>query len=344
METEVILILGAESGLANAPIVLAGTTALAVGGIAYGLAQWVADLRSRRTQRIDRRLRDSSSVIEPKLSAQSARASVLKKNGGNGQHQGWIGRVAGAKPVDKLQRILVQADLSWNAARLVVLLALLSTAVMVAGVLLGVGLIGAIFLGMPVVLGPAWYVNRKRKRRIQTLLEQLPDAFDVIGQALRVGQSLATTIGAAAEQIADPLAHEFALVYQEQNMGVPLEEALTNLRNRVDQMDVSFFVSAVQTQRRSGGNLAEVLDNIGEIIRDRTKLKGHIACLTAEGRLSGWLLLALPPVMLIVEFLMNPGYVSKLFVDEMGRMMLMGAAGMQLLGLLMIRKIVNIKL
>ncbi len=183
----------------------------------------------------------------------------------------------------------------------------------------------------------------KRKRRINRLMEQLPDVFELISQALRAGHALASGIHLVSEQMPDPAGTEFARVYQEQNLGIRIEKALKNMADRIDILDFRFFVTAVQIQRQTGGDLAEVLDKIGTVIRDRIHLFGQVKALTAEGRLSGWTLLALPMLVFVAETQVNPDYAGMLIYDETGRMMLFAAIVMQLMGMAMIRKIVNIK-
>jgi tight adherence protein B len=190
---------------------------------------------------------------------------------------------------------------------------------------------------------PLLGLTLKRKRRMNKLVEQLPDVFELMSQALRAGHSLASGIHLVSEQLPDPAGTEFARVFHEQNLGIRVEDALRNMAERVDMLDVRFFVTAVQIQRQTGGDLAEVLDKIGAVIRDRIHLFGQVRALTAEGRLSGWTLLALPIVVFLVELQVNPKYAGMLLYDESGRMMLFGAIVMQLMGMAMIKKIVNIK-
>ena len=193
-------------------------------------------------------------------------------------------------------------------------------------------------VGMPIL-----WLMRKRKKRINKLVEQLPDVFELMGQALRAGHALPSSIQLITEQMPDPIAGEFARVFHEQNLGIKVEEALLNMADRVDQMDVRVVVPAVLIQRQTGGDLAEVLDKIGKVIRDRIQLFGTVQALTAEGRLSGWVLLALPVVVFFVSLVLNPEYSSVLLNTDTGRMMLGTAIAMDLMGLAMIKKIVNIK-
>jgi tight adherence protein B len=186
----------------------------------------------------------------------------------------------------------------------------------------------------------AWW---KRKRRLKKFGAQLPDALELVARALRSGHSLAAGFHLVGEEMSEPLGDEFSRVYEEQNLGIPLEEALENMVSRVPNLDLRFFATAVTIQRQSGGDLAEILDKIGHLVRERFKIWGQVQALTGEGRLSGIVLLALPPVLFIVMYRLNPGYVMMLFDDPMGKQMLAAALVLQALGALVIRKIVNIR-
>ena len=175
------------------------------------------------------------------------------------------------------------------------------------------------------------------------ITNQLPDVFDMMGQALRAGQSLPGAVQVVYEQMPPPISTEFAHVYHEQNLGIRIEDALQSMANRIDSLDVKFFVTAVMIQRQTGGDLAEVLDNISSVIRERIELAGMVRGLTAEGRLSGWVLFALPILVFLAVSQLNPGYSSVLLETSMGKLMLVIAGGMQLMGLALIRWIVNIK-
>ena len=208
---------------------------------------------------------------------------------------------------------------------------------------MGVGMIAAFGCGVAVLLLPLMYINMRRKKRMVNLTNQLPDVFELMSQALRAGHSLGGAIQLVQEQLPPPIATEFALVYQEQNLGMKIEDALLEMADRVDSLDVRFFVTAVLIQRQTGGDLAEVLDKIGSLIRQRIELQGMVRGLTAEGRLSGWVLFALPILVFVATLALNPTYAGGMINDPAGKIMLMVAGGMQLMGLAMIRWIVNIK-
>jgi len=198
---------------------------------------------------------------------------------------------------------------------------------------------------MAIALGslPLLWLLFRRKRRFKSFAKQLPDALELIARALRAGHSLAAGFSLVSEEMAAPIAKEFGRVFEEQNLGISMEDALDNLTDRIPNLDLRFFSTAVILQRQTGGDLSEILDKIGYIVRERFKIWGQVQALTGEGRLSGIVLLALPPALFLAVYRLNPEYVMPLFTDPMGRKMLAGGLIMQLLGALVIRKIVNIK-
>jgi tight adherence protein B len=190
---------------------------------------------------------------------------------------------------------------------------------------------------------PLFWLQMQRKRRFKKFAKQLPDALELISRALRAGHSLAAGFSLAADEMTDPIGTEFGRVFEEQNLGIPMEQALETLTVRMPSLDVRFFATAVVLQRQTGGDLAEILDKIGYLVRERFKIYGQVQALTGEGRLSGIILLALPPLLFLAVYRLNPEYIWPLFVDPMGKKMLAGGAVMQVLGALVIRKIVNIR-
>lgn len=190
---------------------------------------------------------------------------------------------------------------------------------------------------------PLLYIIWKRKRRLQKFSAQLPETLELVSRALKAGHSLPAGIQLVAEQMADPIGPEFARCYEEQNLGIPLEETLEEMTNRVPNVDLRFFATAIILQRKTGGDLSEILDKIGRLIRERFEIFGQIAALTGEGRLSGIVLLALPPVLFITMLKLNYDYIMMLFEDPLGQKMLVGAIVMQLIGAFVIKKIIDIK-
>ncbi len=242
-----------------------------------------------------------------------------------------------------LQRLFEQADTSLTTGKL----AAFSAALAVAGGALAVVLktpaplvpVAGIALG---ALPLGWVLFRRRKR-LKLFAAQLPDALEMLSRALRAGQSLAFGFNMVGNEMGAPIGKEFNRVFEEQNLGIPLEESLSSLGQRIPNLDLKFFITAVLLQRQTGGDLAEILDKIGSLIRDRFRIWGQVQALTGEGRLSGVVLLALPLVLFITVYHFNPKYVSLLFTDPLGRKMLTFAVIMQVIGALVIRKIINIK-
>jgi tight adherence protein B len=190
---------------------------------------------------------------------------------------------------------------------------------------------------------PWLWVYQKRANRLKAFAAQLPDAMELVARALRAGHSLAAGLHVVAEEMPDPIAKEFRRVYEEQNLGIPLEEALKNLCERIPNLDLRFFVTSVAIQRQTGGDLAEILDRIGHVIRERFKILGQVKALTAEGRLSGVVLIAMPIGLFFLMLWMKPDYIRLLWTDPMGIQMSVGAIILVIIGSFAIKKIVDIK-
>jgi tight adherence protein B len=242
-----------------------------------------------------------------------------------------------------VRKYLDQADMTVAPTKLLLIIGGLG----VGGALLWAAVAPMKFLaplvGIALALIPVVFVYFKRKRRLNKFTKQLPDALDLVGRALRAGHALGSGMKMVADESPEPIGSEFRRCFDEQNFGVPLEESLQGLCERIPTLDVRFFVTAVILQRQTGGDLAEILDKIGHLVRERFKIWGAIQALTGEGRLSGIVLLALPPVLFIVMWRLNPGYVMVLFDDPLGNKMLAVGLVMQLLGAIVIKKIIDIK-
>jgi len=242
-----------------------------------------------------------------------------------------------------LQKIFVQADCNIAPSTLFgisLLLALLgTTGVWLAGVAWYLAPIAGIIMFM---IPWVWLVN-KRRVRLKKFAAQLSDALELVARALRAGHSLAAGMHVVAEEMPSPIAEEFNRVYEEQNLGIPIDEALKSMCDRVPNLDLRFFVTSVLIQRQTGGDLSEILDKIGYVIRERYRILGQVQALTAEGRLSGVILLALPFALFILMLYIKPDYVEKLWTHKLGIQMSVGALILQLLGAIVIKKIVNIK-
>jgi tight adherence protein B len=201
----------------------------------------------------------------------------------------------------------------------------------------------ALLLGATGAVAPTAFVAFKRSRRLRAFEKSFPEAIDLLGRAVRAGHAFTTGLEMVATETPEPLAGEFKIAFDEQNFGLPLRDALMNLAARVPIVDVRFFVTALLIHKETGGNLAEILDNLSRVIRERFKLLGEVRIRTAQGRLTAGILIALPPAMILVMRWLNPDYVNQLFTDPLGPYMLAGAALLQVVGSAMLWKIVSIQ-
>jgi len=191
---------------------------------------------------------------------------------------------------------------------------------------------------------PYFWLSFRRSRRFKAFARQMPDAMELIGRALRSGHSLASGLHVVVEEMPEPICTEFSMAYEQQNLGVPLEKALKSMLSRMPNLDLKFFVTAVAIQRQSGGDLAEVLDKIGYVVRERFKIMGQVQALTGEGRISGVVLMALPVGLFFTVYYLSPEYVMLLFTHPTGRKMAAMAIVLQLMGAYSIKKIIDIKI
>jgi tight adherence protein B len=215
------------------------------------------------------------------------------------------------------------------------------------------GYVGASYLlespAMPVGIGiagaaaPILYVMYRRTRRLRAFEKLFPEAIDLLGRAVRAGHAFTTGLEMIAKELPPPVAEEFRVTFEEQNFGLPLKDALLNLAERVPLIDVRFFVIALLIQKETGGNLAEILDNLARVIRERFKILGEVRIKTAQGRLTAAILIGLPPLMMVLMSVLNPSYIKPLFGDVWGHYVLIGGGTMQIIGSTMLWKIVRIE-
>jgi tight adherence protein B len=191
---------------------------------------------------------------------------------------------------------------------------------------------------------PIFYLRLKKKKRVEKFKRQLPEGLDLIARALRAGHAFTSGMELVAEEFDDPLGPEFDKTLDEINFGVSVQDALKSLGSRIDCPDLKYFVVSVIVQRETGGNLAEIIETIARLIRERFRLEGKIKTLTAEGRLSALILSVLPFMIVFALLLLNPGYINSLFKEPVGRVMVGIAAIMMLFGMLMMRRMARMKL
>jgi tight adherence protein B len=242
-----------------------------------------------------------------------------------------------------LQLLIDQCDLKWTVGRVI-----FSTLLLIGvGAALGNWWITPGPLGwIPgLVLGTLPYLHlvQKRARRLRRFTEQLPEAIDLMSRGLRAGQALPATIETIAQECDEPLATVFRRAADEQSFGLPFREAMINISRRVPVADLQFLITAILVQKETGGNLAQILDKASHVIRERVRVAGQLRIRTAQGRLTGWILVGLPFVLFIVMNFLHPGYGRVLFEDPLGRKMVTYATVMLAVGIILVRRIVHVK-
>lgn len=256
----------------------------------------------------------------------------------------WLMRLLTNIPgVHTFDRALKQAGMTMTVGRFLGYTFACAAIGPVLRMLLPISLLVQIVLASAFALLPWLIVRRKRNQRLKQLERQLPDAADIIARALRAGHSFPSALGMLADEMADPLGAEFRIVFDEINFGVSMNTALSNMTERVPLDDLRYFVLAVLIQRESGGNLAEILGNISFIIRERLKLFGKIRALSAEGRLSAWILALLPFVVVALLSVLSPGFIEIFWTDPAAEKLAGLCLGLMTLGILWMRKIIRIR-
>jgi tight adherence protein B len=251
--------------------------------------------------------------------------------------------------ISNLQPFLEQANLKIRAGNILMLCAISAVG------LAGVGFIAAgslppnqalLFAAVGLVLGgflPYSYASYRRTKRFQKFEELFPEAIDTLARAVRAGHAFTTALELIANELSEPVASEFRKLFEEQKFGLPVRDALMNLAERVPLVDVKFFVTAVMLQRETGGNLAEILDNLSYVIRERFKIMRQVRVYTAQGRLTMMLLMGLPPVIVITMLMTSPAFIRPLFADPIGHFLVVAGIVLQTLGYFVIRKIIRIQ-
>jgi tight adherence protein B len=244
----------------------------------------------------------------------------------------------------KIGDFLEQAGLRWAPARLVHLcwLTFLGSTI-VAWLLLPIPQWSGLILGLAASVAPVGWVYFKRKARLKKFESLFPDALEFISRSMRAGHAFSVSLEMIHREFQEPLSGEFRRTFEEHNLGLPIEVALQKLDTRVPSLDVHFFVSAVLLQKRTGGNLAEILDKLAYVIRERFKLRGRIRAVSAHGRMTAGALSGIPVAVAVLMFYTNPGYVTFFFTDDVGVWMMTSAIVLQLIGYLIMKKIVNIE-
>jgi tight adherence protein B len=304
----------------------------------YYAATWLPGYLA--AQRLDRRLHDVSfgaADIDPKDD------STVVKHAAEGPLPGIDKVLAKSGIGTALAGMIDQAGVRTTPSA-IIMISLVAAA--------AVGLVVRMLVSQPIAapaaallaafLPFAWLRQRKAKR-MRRFEEQFPEALDMLSRAIRAGHAFQTAMGMVADELPDPVGPEFKKTFDQQNYGLPLKEALNELSERLKMLDVRFFVTAVLIQRDTGGNLAEILDNLANVVRERFKILRQVRVHTAHGRFTGYVLLALPATLALALSFINPEHMNLLFRERMGQIMLMGAIVMQTIGFLWIRKVIKIE-
>jgi tight adherence protein B len=314
-------------------VVFVVVTGVVIGAF-YGLQQLPGWLAARR---LDRRLREVSRPAGVDLPETPSFITEVKK----GPLPAIDRAMGGAN--SSLATLIEQSGVSTTPSA--VMLAMVLAAV-VSGIVSMLFIAAPIFWIVAAVGGgflPYIWLRYKRGQRMKKFEEQFPEALDLLSRAIRAGHAFQTAMGMVAEELPSPVGIEFKKAFEQQNFGLPLRDVLDQMAERVPLLDVKFFVTAVTIQRETGGNLAEILDNLAHVVRERFKILRQVRVHTAHGRFTGYVLLALPAALAVALTLINPEHMSLLFRERMGQMMILGAIVMQAIGFLWIRKVIQIE-
>jgi tight adherence protein B len=290
---------------------------------------------------LDRRLRDVSGIRVDE-SVSTAEHTVVRR-----ERRGPVPAIdrvlADSAAGGKLKRLIQQAGVDTTPGTVVVA-SLVGGAVgfLLAGMFSTQSLAQVLAAAVGLVLPFAW-LRYKASRRLKRFEEQFPEALDLLSRAIRAGHAFQTAMGMVADELPEPVGPEFKTTFDQQNYGLPLKDALNELAERIGLLDVRFFVTAVLIQRDTGGNLAEILDNLAHVVRERFKILRQVRVHTAHGRFTGYVLLALPAFLACALMLINPEHMSLLFTERMGQMMVLGAVIMQTIGFFWIRQVIKIE-
>jgi tight adherence protein B len=304
----------------------------------FGLA-WLVDRRNARARIIKERLaavqkaperapeEELALLRDEQLSQIPALDSLLRRSA----------------RISDLQKMLAQANISMRAGNFLGISAVSG----VVTTIVAYGLSGRVEVAwIALLVGfilPYSYASIRRNKRFEKFEELFPEAIDTLARAVRAGHAFTTALEMITAEVAEPVSGEFRQLYEEQKFGMPVRDALMNLTDRIPLVDVKFFVTAVMLQRETGGNLAEILDNLSYVIRERFKIQRQVRVYTAQGRLTMALLMGMPPIIVTTMLLLNPTFIRPLFADPIGHTLLVGGITLQTIGYFVIRKIIRIQ-
>ena len=327
--------------MGDIPLSTWGTAALVFLGVALGtmslafLFEWLGERRRQRDV-----LGQLRKFEEGLVNAGVEGTGILRRAASQSRFMADLS--ASVPTLADLHFMLQQAGMSWTVGTFLTITLGTSVGLGLVSFMVFRNLILSILMVIIGAILPYAYVRRRRTRRMNAFEANLPEAIDLLGRAIRAGHPLSSGMKMVADEMQEPISGEFQRTFEEHRFGVPFEDAIQELSDRVDIVDVRILVTAILIQREVGGNLAEVLDNLASVIRARFTIRRQLRVYTAQGRISGYVLAALPIVVGTIIYLLNPDYGIVMFTHSLGRFFLGGALIMQLIGFLWIRKIINI--
>ena len=256
----------------------------------------------------------------------------------------WLAPMAERLPsLTDLELMLEQSKSSWSVGTFLMLTIGFAMAAGTLVLLIGLGPLVA--LGAAAASGSIPYIllSRKRQKRVKAFEEQFPEVIDLLARSARAGHAFQSGLQEVADELSDPAGEEFRQVFEEQRFGLPLSESLLGLTDRIDLLDLRMFVTSVLIQKETGGNLAENMDNLSRLVRDRFRFKRDIKTHTAHGRMTGMVLAGAPILLAVILLIINPGYMDPLFFEDVGRYLVAGALTFQFIGFMVIRRMTDIE-
>ncbi|HEY4904464.1 MAG TPA: type II secretion system F family protein [Candidatus Sulfotelmatobacter sp.] len=246
--------------------------------------------------------------------------------------------------ISAIQKTLSQAGMKLRAGNFLGVCALTGIVAGIAALMVSKNNPAVAWFAMLVgLILPYSYVSFRRNKRFEKFEELFPEAIDTLARAVRAGHAFTTALEMISDEVAEPVGSEFRKLYEEQKFGMPVRDALLNFADRIPLVDLKFFVTAVMLQRETGGNLAEILDNLSYVIRERFKIQRQVRVYTAQGRLTMGLLMAMPPIIVTVMVVLNPSFIHPLFADPIGHTLVVAGICLQTIGYFVIRKIIKIQ-
>jgi tight adherence protein B len=320
------------------PFLIAIIVFAAVAAGAFAIFSLMDERNSRA-----RVMRERLSTVEKAAQAQPSKDLALLRDEMLSKIPAFDTLLRRSERVSDLQSMLVQGDLNMRAGNLLMLCAV---SAFVVGLIIFFVSNSLQFVLVGIIVGavaPYSYASYRRSKRFQKFEELFPEAIDTLARAVRAGHAFTTALEMIAGETSEPVATEFRKLFEEQKFGLPVRDALINLTERIPLVDVKFFVTAVMLQRETGGNLAEILDNLSYVIRERFKILRQVRVFTAQGRLTMMLLMGMPPIIVLAMTLMNPQFIRPLFYDPIGHALIVGGITLQTIGYFVIRKIIRIQ-